>query len=477
MFGNKMFNNSSKVFESNTKLKIRPETVFKIIYFLISFFGLIYQVQIIYTQFMTGKTIVTIEIGRLYHVSLPAVTVCLPELFSMERAAQNHPMFTQINRLYQDLLKNKSEKASQFYKETFQKHTVEKLRNDGLDMNEIFNKISIKFKAFDGYTIFILELIGNPETEENDFTSKNNHVYKYVGDPLETIIIQSQGEIHNYSKCFTFFSSAQVQWKNFQAQLIGLAFTLDETAMSSSFPISYYPFYLVSIHSPNHLPDLDDKQEFKRVYLNHYTSIKYSEIRIQRLGEGYDTDCHSYESDSNYSYRRMRSDCVTNCYQDEIRKLCNVDSGYFMSQSPLKQNYFNNSHDKIRSCYEMEYNLITQTTKLDCEKVCKVECNFKYYPLETLSFERPDPILNIVHGQMPDIFIKYIPEITLMGFICNFGGLLGMWLGLSLFTIFHNISNLFIKVVQAKNMTYKFNIKLDRKHMTNSAPVKIARAW
>ena len=30
--------------------------------------------------------------------------------------------------------------------------------------------------------------------------------------------------------------------------------------------------------------------------------IKYSERRIKRLGEGFDTDCHSYESDTNFGY-------------------------------------------------------------------------------------------------------------------------------------------------------------------------------
>ena len=470
MFGNKMFNNRSKVLKSNTKLDVNWETIFTTIYFLISVFGLIYQGRIIYIQFMSGKTIVSIEIGRLYNETLPAITVCLPELFSMERSAQNIPDFTEINRLYQNLLKNKSEKAKEFYRESFKKLIGEKLRNDSLDINEIFDKMSIKFKAINGDHNFILELLGKAETEKGDFTTKNNHVYKYVGDPLESIIIQNLWEGSVPNKCFTFFGSAQEQWKNFQAQLIGLALTINEKAMSNSLPISHYLFYLVSIHSPNHLPDLDDKQELKPVYLNYHTSVKYSEIRIQRLGEGYDTNCHSYESDSNYSYRRMRSDCVMDCYQDKLRDICKFQSGYFMSQSTLKQSYFNNSHDKIRSCFDKDYQSfirLIQTTRLDCEKVCKVECNFKYYPLETLKIKGENTILNIVHGQLPDIFIKYIPEITLMGFICNFGGLLGMWLGLSLFTLFNKISNLFLKVVQAKNITYKFNIKVDRKRRGN----------
>ena len=47
--------------------------------------------------------------------------------------------------------------------------------------------------------------------------------------------------------------------------------------------------------------------------------------------------------------------------------------------------------------------------------------------------------IKIIHSEYPDIFIEHIPEMSLISFLCNFGGLLGMWLGLSLFGIFNEI--------------------------------------
>ena len=48
--------------------------------------------------------------------------------------------------------------------------------------------------------------------------------------------------------------------------------------------------------------------------------------------------------------------------------------------------------------------------------------------------------LKINHNEMPDITIRYIPEMPLLTFICNFGGILGMWLGISFYSIVENIT-------------------------------------
>ena len=85
-------------------------------------------------------------------------------------------------------------------------------------------------------------------------------------------------------------------------------FRLNWFAVNRSF--SFVSVYYLAMHSPNHLPSFLLDIEFKRLDFLKYTTIKYSEQRIHRLGKGYDTDCHSYDSDTNYSYYRMRSDCV-----------------------------------------------------------------------------------------------------------------------------------------------------------------------
>ena len=87
--------------------QMRLETYVKIILMILSVCGLIYQVKIIYDQFMSGKTTVSIEIGRQFEQKLPAITICLPRLFSMERAGKISARFNKINQKYQQLLENK----------------------------------------------------------------------------------------------------------------------------------------------------------------------------------------------------------------------------------------------------------------------------------------------------------------------------------------------------------------------------------
>src|SRR5689334_11747417 len=130
------------------------DTIVKIILLLLASCGLIYQVQIIYRQFMSGKTIVSIEIGRLYNQTLPAITLCLPDLYSMERAAQYDPgMFGMINETYTALVENNNRSSWNLYHDTFINYTDEKMNTSGLNIRELFDKLSLKFKALDNNTI------------------------------------------------------------------------------------------------------------------------------------------------------------------------------------------------------------------------------------------------------------------------------------------------------------------------------------
>ena len=176
--------------------------------------------------------------------------------------------------------------------------------------------------------------------------------------------------------------------------------------------------------------------------------IRYFQCRIQRLGEGFDTNCHSYESDNNFGYYRLRSDCVNDCYQDKLRKLCKVDRGLFMSESLIRKDYLVNGNDKMISCYDPGYNFQIYSIKRDCEKMCKPECYQIYYPfeLDVSDSGAQKGFIIIMHGQYPDIFVEHIPKMSLICFICNFGSLLALWLGFSLFGIFNDIFTLISKV-------------------------------
>ena len=89
----------------------------KIIILILTGSGLLYQTAIIFDRFMSGKTVVRLEIGNNQDNKPPAITVCYPGLYSMERIANysNNTLFNEFNKNYTDYLKNNRSMAKQYY--------------------------------------------------------------------------------------------------------------------------------------------------------------------------------------------------------------------------------------------------------------------------------------------------------------------------------------------------------------------------
>ena len=119
-----------------------------------------------------------------------------------------------------------------------------------------------------------------------------------------------------------------------------------------------------------------------------------------------------------------------------------------MSKSLIRKDYLVNGSNKLISCYDTDYNIINLAIMENCQKICKVECNFIYYPLEIERNDEPEEENHIWihHSEYPDIYVEHIPEMNMIHFLCDFGGLLGMWLGLSLFGILNGIFNILRKI-------------------------------
>ena len=196
-----------------------------------SLLGLLYQIQIIYNQFMSGKTIINLKIGRFLSEAPPAVTICIPGLFSMERAAKFNPIFASKNKIYIELLKNHNfSKAREFFIESFWNYSSENLNNNGLDVNEIIDNISLKYMGNDEGQVILFDFLKSGEINVGKgqlilaiYKSKRYELFIII--PLETIVIRQVDK--NYksreeTKCLTFLSHAQNEWRNFQTHLEGI---------------------------------------------------------------------------------------------------------------------------------------------------------------------------------------------------------------------------------------------------------------
>ena len=73
----KQFINTLKLIMERVKRFVQPVKILNLILILISLSGFIYQVYLIFDQYMLGKTVVNIEVKRLESQPLPAITVCI----------------------------------------------------------------------------------------------------------------------------------------------------------------------------------------------------------------------------------------------------------------------------------------------------------------------------------------------------------------------------------------------------------------
>ena len=224
------------------------------------------------------------------------------------------------------------------------------------------------------------------------------------------------------------------------------------------FPWQEFRKFYMAIHSPNSLPDSKIGKNFMEFDYKGDYLVTYSKINIDRLDSSYDTKCIDYDIDYIYANFNMKSDCIASCYQTMMRDMCDLQ-GYLV-KSPFmlrKDRIENEEYHILKDCpnEEDDFKVITQ-----CTNQCRDDCKFKYFLFDSKTIKRFDHLVASIfirHNGMPDVFIRHIPEITSLSFISNFGGLLGMWLGLSLLTMFNNLTIYFYKLL----MNINNNVKID----------------
>ena len=172
---------------------------------------------------------------------------------------------------------------------------------------------------------------------------------------------------------------------------------------------------------------------------NYQNRLSYSQLNTELLAQGFESNCAEYDIDNQHGKIRIRSDCTVDCIIEFMKEKFNLITPGLISLM---------RRELLRSFGSIPVNLTKYTDLSEiwdkCLKECKPDCSLKQYFIKEVHsgqqyYDRKETIIYLAHDIMPDVIVRHSLEMPLMSFVCNFGGLLGMWLGLSLISISKNI--------------------------------------
>ena len=162
----------------------------------------------------------------------------------------------------------------------------------------------------------------------------------------------------------------------------------------------------------------------------------------------------------------MRSNCIKHCLNERLlnciknnRNYSQVFSHsiYWTSDLWTKEDFlddqatiFNFNINQSERKLIMNCILISKSLKAECQLRCEKKCTNRYYNLYQQNpqianylFSRKATQIDISPSTYPDQITRHKPEMSPIEFFSAFGGLLGMWLGLSALAILKFSLNFF----------------------------------
>ena len=442
-------------------------------------------------QYLKYNSVINIKFTSNVINSLPAITICYNRLYSFEKLWQRHHGFEDDQDVYENYIKFTNEfngkykldsnfseyikEKNQFYIQKYQDLLAHfKFNNPGV-------LFSYEYKFHDIFDNLTIPLEDSTLIEKYRYNNRSIvlTVYGYRGNisgfyyqdnkasdlprtsglnlkPIESI------DLYRNSKCFTFFDETQIPFtKNI--------LNLKSIQIRVEFPKTWFPFdkdigISLAIHSPNIIPG---RHSFDKLTQNSNYNNYFSKIEDIRL-ENYD-NCINRGDILNES--NTRNYCLDKCFESYIGYECIAIYNLLNKKQSLRRN-------QLPITFTLDWDLWTNCWKLiskieqsrSCTTMCKEDCYQAHYFVDNeeeaniitnlrnqnpISTTNNDITLTLQPNGRPNIIIEHFAEMTLLSLICNFGGLVGMYLGISLqvvtYQICHIIKEILIKYFFNRN--------------------------
>ena len=430
--------------------KAQIKLFLKALIIIISTAGFIYQTEQLLNVYMSGKTSVDNRVESVKHSELPAITICLPTFLSMDRFAEHilkdskDPTYTEVYEKYQEFKSSFStwnNQARSDQDEIFERMVNEIFPNTNISIGDIFTEI---IAPTENMTLW--EGLAFNESEE-------------MVDLEPPRFFESMVPFSDPRKCLTLFSDFDPNYsdKKFDLILLFMKFTHD----NDTFPLSQYTVgdFYVALHSANILPNYIREESFKKLEMGKVNAISYQATHTRRLPAPFDTNCKVYRLDEEGSHN-MRSDCIQKCIDKRLNQLFPEINCLFTKNNYKlirRENLFKLSGYQLCNYFLFNETFVNHLVRKQfieentCKKSCLRNCDDTFYDFTVEAIKgdehswvnRSDEFgLTLEHNRFPDQIINHMPIMRWIDFMSSFGGLLGMWLGLSVVFVLEAALNL-----------------------------------
>ena len=247
-------------------------------------------------------------------------------------------------------------------------------------------------------------------------------------------------------KCFTLFSSLVNYWNKLRAKFKNIKILIRHDPHWYPLTDNDIDVYYVAIHSLNIIPSMED---FREIEPGSFNTMKFSFVKSKLINNRIIKMCHHYGVDYEYSTRR---ECIIMCLLDKLKMNLRDIWKILPDELVRLEFYQNNIIDDIGNATSLKITSDQEDYQdhvEECKDNCKPECKQFFYIYDHIVESRRNENdlfarltnIKINHNRVPDVIVRHMPEFTLNSFIGNFGGLLGMWLGLSVSSLGTGLSS------------------------------------
>jgi hypothetical protein len=364
------FIRSIKILISTLYLKLR-KIKFKYLLQFICIVGFFYQTIDLTLEYLHYKIEVGIEIKR--YANLPAVSLC--ERKNSEYKKLHYLRYSNIPLRFKNFFSNCN------------------------DRGRCVTNSSFYFDLINNQTFFsdYLELIDAQYDLPCQIETLNCH----------DVFVKSYNQ---YSKCYTFYS--------------GLSYnSYVSSSLSRKIVVKiHYPNSSIYIHDSNTLPSYStSKLPPIRVKEITKTRISYNKVHFERLPPPYESNCQNYSGKI-----KSRDQCINELIYDFILENgCLPRNHQLLTYVVIDYNY---SKFNYSLCVNETKTVELKLFEGYCRESC-IEDLYEFYELSDGNFHGYY-VLETTNSQY--LSFIYSPKMEFMQFIVNFGGLIGLWQGISL---------------------------------------------